>query len=110
MSLIHKLDEFYRTLYLLSRQISKQDRFGIYSKIESVFLEILELVITAALENKQNKGPILNSARVKIEVLKRLVRISCELKIIEYKKYISLESDLQEISKMVNGWIRYLNK
>jgi len=60
------------------------------------------------LEPKNNKLPILNSARIKIEVLKRLIRIIQELNIIEKKKYIELELDLQEISKMVTGWIKYL--
>ncbi len=66
------------------------------------------MLIAAALEPKYNKIPSLNSTRIKIEVLKRLIRISHELNIIDKKKYIVLESDLQEISKMTNGWIKYL--
>lgn len=31
-----------------------------------------------------------------------------ELKIIENKSYIILEGQLQEISKMASGWIKYL--
>jgi len=106
--LVHKICEFYKKIYLTSPKIPKKDRFGIYLKIENICLEIINLVITASLENKSNKLPILNSARIKIEVLKRLIRIVYELKIIEGKIYISLESDLQEISKMTNGWIKYL--
>lgn len=92
---------------MIAPQIPKKDRFGIYLKIEEILLEIIPLTITAAFESKYNKIPILNSARIKIEVLKRLVRIAYELNIIEKKKYIILESDLQEISKMTNGWIKY---
>ena len=33
-----------------------------------------------------------------------------ELKIIHNEKYIELEADLQEISKMTNGWIKYLER
>ena len=44
----------------------------------------------------------------KIELLKRLIRIAGELNIIQNNKYLELESDLQEISKMTNGWIKYL--
>lgn len=106
--MIHKLDEFYRTLYLLSSQIPKRDRFGIYSKIEKICLDVQELIISAALENRNDKFPFLNSARIKIEVLKRLIRTTYELKIIPDKKYILLEGQLQEISKMTNGWIKYL--
>ena len=108
--LVHKICEFYKKIYLISPKISKKDRFGIYLKIESLCLEILNLLITAALEIKNNKLLILNSARIKIEVLKRLIRITYELNIIENKKYINLESNLQEISKMINGWIKYLKE
>ena len=68
----------------------------------------MNLIIAASFENKNNKFSLLNSARIKIEILKRLMRIASELNIIENKKYLNLEFDLQEISKMINGWIKYL--
>jgi len=105
---VHKICEFYKKIYSISSKIPKRDRFGIYLKIENICLEIIDLVITASLEIKSNKLPILNSSRIKIEVLKRLIRIVYELNIVENKKYINLELDLQEISKMTNGWIKYL--
>ena len=105
---MHKICEFYKKIYSISSKIPKRDRFGIYLKIENICLEIIDLVITASLEIKSNKLPILNSSRIKIEVLKRLIRIVYELNIVENKKYINLELDLQEISKMTNGWIKYL--
>lgn len=92
----------------LGKQISKRDHFGIFLKIENIYLETLELIIAAALEEKDNKLGYLKPARIKIEILKRLVRNCLELKIIEDKNYLLLETQLQEISKMVNGWIKYL--
>ena len=106
---MHKICEFYKKIYFINNQIPKKDRFGIYLKIENLCLEILNLIISASLETKENKLLLLKSARIKIEVLKKLIRISCELQIITNKIYINLELDLQEISKMTNGWIRYLN-
>jgi len=106
--LLHKVCQFYKKIYLFSPKIPKKDRFGIYLKIENLCLEIIDSTITAALEIRNNKLPILNAARIKIEILKRLIRVTFELKIIENKKYLDLESDLQEISKMTNGWRKYL--
>lgn len=107
--MLHKINELFKELYLLSKQIPKPDRFGIWSKIQNICLESVELIITASLEIKDNKLSILQSVRIKIEVLKRLIRLSNQLHIIKNKKYIELISDLQEISKMINGWIKYLN-
>lgn len=47
-------------------------------------------------------------ARTKIEIIKRLVRIENELGIIPEKTYLDIEERLQTISKMVNGWIKFL--
>lgn len=69
----------------------------------------MNLIISASLESRNSKLPLLNPARIKIEILKRLLRTAYELNIIKENKYIDFESDLQEISKMTNGWIKYLN-
>lgn len=51
---------------------------------------------------------ILTHTRIQIEVLKRLVRVAHNLEVVKQEKYVELELDLEEISKMVNGWIKYL--
>lgn len=86
----------------------KRDKFGVFLKLENICLELAELILTASFEAKNNKLPLLNSARIKIEVLKRLFRVANEINIIENKTYINFETDLQELSKMTNGWIKYL--
>jgi len=48
--------------------------------------------------------------KIKIEVSKRLIRLMSELNIITQKKYITLETNLQEISKMAANWYKYLIK
>ena len=86
----------------------KRDRFGIHRTIEQVSFELMRLVITAAFEQKDRKMEFLESARVSAEVLKRFIRMIHELNIIPLNAYFELESDLQEISKMTNGWFKYL--
>ena len=106
--LVHKVSEFYKQLCVYSLKIPKRARFGIYLKIENVCLEILHSILTASFQAKTEKLPTLNAARVQIEALKILVRITCELKIINQQQYLYLEKSIQEISKMTNGWIKYL--
>lgn len=66
-------------------------------------------IISAALESGNRKTPILSAARTRIELIKRLVRLMSELHIVQENWYVTIESELQEISKMLNGWIRYYN-
>jgi len=100
--------KFYKKAYLLKSKISKRDQFGIYLKIENTCLELMAQITQATFEVRPNKLPILNKARINIELLKQLFRIIHDLNIIPDFRYIEFESDLQEISRMTNGWIKYL--
>lgn len=106
--MVQKLEIFYHTIYVLALKLSKRDRFGIHSKIENLCLECLQMGLEATFETKAEKLPTLKNLRIKIEVLKRLLRIEYELKIIDNRNYWRLEGQLQEISKMANGWLKYV--
>jgi len=71
---LHKIIGLYKQIYLLSSKLPKKDKFGIWLKIENIVLDLISLIIAAALEFKTNKLPILTSTRIKIEILKRLIR------------------------------------
>jgi hypothetical protein len=108
--LVHKTCEFYKIIYLFSAKLPKRERFGMFLKIEQICLDVIDLSLTASLEKKLNKSPYLSKARIRIETLKRLIRIASELNIIDSKKYIGLELALQEMSKMTTGWLNSLSK
>ena len=75
-----------------------------------MILNILSNLIRTALSQKSKKLQILEEVRVVLEVLKQLVRTEHELEIINRKTYWHIEQQLVEISKMANGWIKYLSK
>jgi len=60
------------------------------------------------LSRRENKKALLEYLRIDIEVIKNLVRLENELKVIGDKKYFTLSAELLEISKMVSGWLKYL--
>jgi len=70
-------------------------------------LDCLCLSIEAALSAKNGKAPILKKIRLNLEILKRLIRITDELGAIDFQKYIFLQKQLEEISKMTSGWLKY---
>ncbi len=43
-------------------------------------------------------------------MLKQLIRLEMELKIIDDKIYILWQENLQEISRMTTGWIKFLQQ
>lgn len=103
-----KTYELYKFFYELLPILPKKDRYVLGSKCESVLLEILEGIIIATNLSKSEKLPILIKASTKLDVLKILFRLGKDLRIIERKKYLLLEASVQEIGKMLGGWIRSL--
>jgi hypothetical protein len=106
--IVHKITKLYKDVYGLGSKISKRNKFGIYLKVENICLDLISISIDAALNQKDAKRPLLHQLRIKIETLKQLIRAMNELKMIENKAYIVLETQLQEISRMAAGWIKYV--
>lgn len=52
------------------------------------------------------KIPILEEIDVKLQILKTLVRICFDVKALDQKKYLALQTALQEIGKMLGGWMK----
>ena len=75
-------------------------------KIDNLILEILELIFLALNSSKEEKYNCLKQASLKIDLLKILIRLSKEIKVLDNKKYIQLQQELQEIGKMIGGWIK----
>lgn len=98
----------HKEIYRLGNTIPKRDKFGIHLKIETTVLDAFTLAIKAAYQPKQEKLTTLERLRLKLEVSKQLIRTAYELHIFDEKAYIGSQERLQEISKMTNGWMRYL--
>lgn len=108
--IVQKFGDFYKAVYQLGKTMPKRERFGVHATLQNHALEAWLLAIAAALEAKNEKLIVLKKLRLEIELMKRLLRIMRELDILNIKIYLSREADLQEISRMANGWIKYVEK
>lgn len=73
-----------------------------------ILLNLLETIILASNLPKQEKLPVLRTASTKVDVLRILFKLGKDLKVIENKKFVTLDSDINEIGKMLGGWIKSL--
>lgn len=87
----------------------KQDRHVIGEKIQVTCLALLENLIAASHANKLTKAGYLTEAGIKLDLLKILLRLSEDIKAIPTKRYLTLSEKLQEIGKMLGGWMRSLH-
>ncbi len=65
---------------------------------------MLELLFS--IPASQQKLILLNKISTKIDLIKILVRLSKDTQSLNNNKYLELQENLQEIGKMLGGWIR----
>ena len=101
--------DLYKLLNDYRRIIPKQDRFTVFERCENVALDIIEGILLASVEKKKNKLVILNNISLKLNILRVLIRILKDIRAIDLKKYVNLESLVDEIGRMLGGWIKSVN-
>jgi hypothetical protein len=87
----------------------KVERFSLGERLQSITLELLEGLLYANQLPNNLKRTTLIPLSAKLDLLKLLVRLAFETKCIDPKKYLTLQIFLQEIGKMLGGWIRSLS-
>ena len=106
--ILQKVYDFYRELYLVVEKMPKKDKYTLGEKMQKTTLDLMELLIKAGYVEKIKKSPALDQAAVKLDLLKTLVRLAQDLKAISSNKYLLLEEKLQEVGRMLGGWIKSL--
>jgi len=89
--------------------ISKTSRYSLGIKIDNLFIETTEYIFIASRLTKDQKMPFLRKASFKLDLLKFFLQIIWEIKSLDDKKYILLSGHLNEIGKMLGGWIGSVN-
>jgi hypothetical protein len=87
----------------------KTSRYSLGSKIDSLFLEVIEAIFLAGYSNQTEKIIYLRRASLKLDSLKFFLQVSWEIKALDNKKYIKLSEYLNEIGKMLGGWMKIIS-
>ena len=106
--LLGHIFEFYKTAYNYIQLFPQKDKYTLGKNIENLTLEILKLVFLAGNSSKEEKLDLLKQASANTDLLKIMVRLAKEVKATDIKKYVQLQEKLQEIGRMLGGWIRSL--
>jgi len=104
--ILKKSYDLYKEFYNLRLTVPKQDRYTLWQKCESMLVEILQGLLYASQQSKIEKLPTLEKTSVKLNFLKICIRLTKDVKAINPKTYIILEANLDEIGKMLGGWIK----
>ena len=90
----------------LVQHFPKKSKYTLGSKIDSTFLETIEIVFVASRTAKHQKLIIIQKAASKLDLLKFFIQIAWEVKALDNNKYIILSEPINEVGRMVGGWIR----
>ncbi len=69
-------------------------------------LNLIEEIFRAGQTSKPRKVLILEDASISLNLLRIFIRLLKDIKSIEPKKYIILQANIDEIGRMLGGWIR----
>lgn len=101
-----KAFELYKISHLLRKSMPKQDRFTIWQRYENTILDIMDYILLAAQLPKVKKLPELEKINFRLNFLRVLLRLAKEINTIDNKKYTQMEAILNEIGRMLGGWLK----
>jgi hypothetical protein len=86
----------------------KTERYTLGQRCENLTLDFLTLLLRANQSKGFNRQKILFEASNTLDLLKILIRATKDVKALPEKKYLALQIIIQEIGRMLGGWIKYL--
>jgi hypothetical protein len=104
LPILQKITLAYKLWHNTLPHIPRLTRYSLGEKINDLFIELSELVLTASYTAKETKGPVIQRASVRLDTLKFFLQIGWELKAFDNKKFAELSMPLVEVGKMLGGW------
>lgn len=95
--------------HIYIKNFPKTEKYGLGQKIETLILEMLELTFNALSSSNDKKVIAVQKLSNKNDLLKLLIRLCCDIKLINQKRYLRIQSYLHEIGEMIGGWLKSLN-
>jgi four helix bundle protein len=104
LTIFEKTYELIRWLYPAVRKFPKAQRFVLGQQIENTALDILRGIIQANAERE--KLPHLKRISVDLDTLRILLRLSKDLELISVRQYGFSAEKVNEVGKLLGGWMR----
>ncbi len=98
-------------LYGTVNKFPKSQRFVLGQRIENTVLKIIESIIeTRTAEGREEKLKHLQRISVEMDKLRIMMRLAKDMKFIKTSQYAFAAKNINEMGKMLGGWIKSYNK
>lgn len=106
--IFHKVYSLYKTLHGYHSTIPRMQRYTLWQRCENTSLTLLERVISTGHLAGAVRTQEIHEMSKGVDLLKVLIRLAKETHTITPKQYLELQTLLQEIGKMVGGWLKFV--
>lgn len=104
LPVLEKTKTAYKLWFIYRDTFPKKSRYTLGDKIDSYFLDILELLHIATYQIPKDKIITLRKTILRLDSLKFFLMIAWETKLLDTNKYAILSEHLHELGKIVGGW------
>ncbi len=98
--------QLYKPLVIVNAKVEKAHRYSLASSTEQTVLDLLETLLSAASAPKAHKTTYLIKAQAKLDILRLKLRLYLELKLANTTKIFQLQANIEEIGRMLGGWLK----
>ena len=96
----------YKAWHACHELFPKTAKYSLGTKIDVLYTDVIELILTAGFTSKEQKLPIVRQASVKLDLLKFFVQIAWEIKCLDNQQYAALAQSLSSVGKMIGAWLK----
>ena len=94
-------------IYGRTKLFTREYKYSIGERIKNETVEMLINIYKANKSKKENRFQYIDDARQNVEVIRLLLRICKDLKIIGMKGFVALNVEVEELSKQLASWQKY---
>jgi hypothetical protein len=104
---IQRCYNLYKLLHQWRSTIAKSDRHTLWLRIENSTLALIGLLLHASQSTEKRKA--LEQASIQLNTLRIFIRLAKDTKSIDLKKYVQLQQIIDEVGRMIGGWLKSLS-
>lgn len=107
-SILVKVFDYWKVLVPVLSKFPRQYKFSLGERMQNQASDVMEILVEAYYSPRDQKKALLARANIKIEILRRYIRLAFELGLYSSKVYERLAASLNEIGRMTGGWMKSL--
>lgn len=106
LPVINKIYEVYRDIVTMNHGLTKRWLYSLGLSLENSVLDCMESLIMAKNAPKPLKAGYLIKAGAKLETAILKLRLFLELKLVSETKIFQIQAQLEEVGRMLGGWLK----